>query len=211
MITLSIILGTVCIELLIILYFLDRKNTGLALENGFMKVRIEGMTAKTDGKEPVLPDGPLSVDGIEEAIRHAGYVPDRKEGWIRFMVAGEPFFIETGRLPSVFVIRDYNVDTKEWDMDLLKHAAHLMSDELIMVKATFNEDEGETGLRFLVAALDANNASFQENLTRYLSLISDGRQKMNEFYEQLVKEKQDAALALNPFIPKDKTENKVVS
>lgn len=96
-------------------------------------------------------------------------------------------------------------------MDLLKHAAHLMSDELIMVKATFDEDKDGTGLRFFVAALDANNASFQENLTRYIGIIEDGRQKMHQIYEQLVKEKRDAALTVHPFMPANPSENKVMS
>ena len=204
-------MGAVCALLMVILYFQDRKNTGLALENGMMKVRIETMQSQIDGKGSVVPTEPLSVDGIEEAVRHAGYVPDRKEGWILFMVAGEPFFIETGRLPSVFVIRDYDVDTKEWEMDLLKHAAHLMADELIMVKAIFIEDEESTGLRFLVGALDANNASFQENLTKYLTLISDANRRMHEIYDQLVKDKQDSALSLSPCLPAPKSENKVLS
>ena len=81
----------------------------------------------------------------------------------------------------------------------------------MMIKAIFDEDKGETGLRFLVAALDANNASFQENLTRYLGLIDDGRRKMNEFYENLVMEKRDAALTVNPFTSAGQTESKLLS
>ena len=80
-----------------------------------------------------------------------------------------------------------------------------------MVKATFDEDKDGIGLRFFVAALDANNASFQENLTKYINIIDDGRRKMNEIYEGLVQEKRDAALTLNPFLPANSSENKVMS
>ena len=211
MLVLTIILGVFSVLLLVMLSFQDNKNTKLTVENGLMKGRLEAMQERMADKESVSPNGPLTVDGIEEAIRHAGYVPDVKENWIRFMVSGEPFYVETGRLPSVFVMRQYGVDTKEWEMDLLKQAAHLMSDELMMIKAIFDEDKGETGLRFLVAALDANNASFQENLTRYLGLIDDGRRKMNEFYENLIKEKRDAALTVNPFTSAGQTESKLLS
>lgn len=166
MLVLTIILGVLIVLLLVMLSFQDNKNTKLTVENGLMKGRLETMQERIAEKESLSPNGPLTVDGIEEAIRHAGYVPDVKETWIRFMVSGEPFYVEIGRLPSVFVIRQYGVDTKEWEMDLLKQAAHLMSDELMMIKAIFDEDKGQTGLRFLVAALDANNASFRENLTR---------------------------------------------
>ena len=211
MITLTIFLGVVCAVLFVLLSAQDNKNTKLAVENSLMKSRMEVLEEKSSSMDTVDKYEPLTSDGVEEAIRHAGYVPDRHEGWIRFMVAGEPFYVEIGRLPSVFVIRQHSVDTNEWEMDLLKHAAHLMSDELIMVKATFDEDESGTGLRFFVAALDANNKSFQENLTKYISIIGDGRNRMNEIYERLVKEKRDAAMAVSPFLPESKPENKVLS
>lgn len=207
----TIFLGVVCVILLVMLSVKDNKNTALVAENSLMKGRMEALQEKSVQAEPVVMNDPLSPDGIEEAVRHMGYVPDKSENWVRFMVAGEPYYVETERLPSVFLIRQFSVDTKEWEMDLLKHAAHLMSDELIMVKATFDEDEQGTGLRFFVAALDANNASFRENLPKYLSIIEDGRRKMHEIYEQLVKEKRDAAMTINPFLPAGPQENKVMS
>ena len=173
MLALSIILGVACVLLLAMLSFQDNKNTKLSVENGLMKGRIETLQERLAERASVSPEGPLTAEGVEEAIRHAGYVPDVQENWIRFMVSGEPFYVETGRLPSVFVLRQYGVDTKDWEMDLLKQAAHQMSDELMMVKAIFDEDKEETGLRFLVAALDANNSSFKQNLTRYVGLIDD--------------------------------------
>lgn len=211
MLALTVILGVICILLLVMLSFQDRKNTNLTVENGLLKGRMESMQERIAEKDAVAPKERLTANGIEEAIRHAGYVPDRSENWIRFMVSGEPFYVETDRLPSVFVLRQFGVDSKEWEMDLLKQAAHLMSDELIMVKATFDEDKDGIGLRFFVAALDANNASFQENLTKYINIIDDGRRKMNEIYEGLVQEKRDAALTLNPFLPVNSSENKVMS
>ena len=211
MLALTIILGVVCVLLLVMLSFQDNKNTKLTVENSLMKGRMETMQERMAEKDPAPAMETLTADGIEEAVRHMGYVPDRSENWVRFMVSGEPYYIEAGRLPSVFLIRQFGVNTKEWEMDLLKHAAHLMSDELIMVKATFDEDEQGTGLRFFVAALDANNARFSANLPRYLSIIEDGRSKMSEIYEGLVKEKRDAALTVNPFLPTSTSENKVMS
>lgn len=211
MLALTVILGVICILLLVMQSFQDRKNTNLTVENGLLKGRMESMQERIAEKDAVAPKERLTANGIEEAIRHAGYVPDRSENWIRFMVSGEPLYVETDRLPSVFVLRQFGVDSKEWEMDLLKQAAHLMSDELIMVKATFDEDKDGIGLRFFVAALDANNASFQENLTKYINIIDDGRRKMNEIYEGLVQEKRDAALTLNPFIQANSSENKVMS
>ena len=207
----------ICVVLLVILSAKDEKNTSLIAENGILKGKMEAMqenvlqAADTNRiPDPAIHEA-LSVEGIEAAVRYMGYVPERNKYWLRFMVTGEPYYIDIERLPLVFIIRQFSLDTNEWEMDLLKHAAHLMSDDLIMVKATFDEDEQGTGLRFFVAAMDANNASFEQNLPRYLSLIEGGRRRMNEFYEQLVKEKRDAALTAVPFLPLESQENKVLS
>ena len=213
MLALIICLAVFCFILLLMLGRQDDKIASLSAENGLLKGRMENIREERQSGNytSVSSEGSLTVADIEDAVRHMGCVPDKSDNWVRFMVAGEPYYVETGRLPSVFLIRQFSVDTKEWEMDLLKHAAHLMSDELIMVKATFDEDEQGTGLRFFVAALDANNASFRENLPRYLSIIEDGRRKMNEIYEQLVKEKREAALTVTPFLPAGPQENKVMS
>lgn len=212
MIGFTLFLAGVCTILLVLLLVLDNKITNLVVENESLKRRWDEIidrqqipTAKTD------QSGPLSVDGIERAVRHMGYLPDRSEHWIRFMAAGEPYFIETSRLPVVFLIRQFSVDVKDWDMDLLKHAAHLMSDDLIMVKATFDDDEKDPGVRFFVAALDANCASFSDNLPRYLSIIDDGRKRMHEIYERLVKEKEEASRASAPILLAEPQKKKVLS
>lgn len=212
MIGFMIFLAGVCSILLVLLLVLDNKNTNLAVENESLKRRMDEIIYR-----PQIPatttdqSGPLSVDGIEQAVRHMGYLPDRSEHWIRFMAAGEPYFIETSRLPVVFLVRQFSVDVKDWDMDLLKHAAHLMSDDLIMVKATFDDDEKDPGVKFFVAALDANCASFSDNLPRYLSIIEDGRKRMHEIYEGLVKEKEEASRVSAPILLAEPQKKKVLS
>ena len=97
-------------------------------------------------------------------------------------------------------------------MDLLKHAAHLMSDRLIMGKALFFDDEdGKLDLRFMLTAMDRSYHSFRENLVPYLGIIEDGRARMNEIYEDLVKEKRDAALTVGPVPPQVQPEKKIMS
>jgi hypothetical protein len=213
MLAFTIFLGVACAVLLVMLSARDNKNTKLEVENSLIKGRMEGLQDKLAQQAPAF-DEPLTAEGIAEAIRRAGYVPEVNENWVRFMIQGEPFYVETGRLPQVFVLRQYNVDTKEWEMDILRHAAHLMSDELIMIKATFDDDvdeNGGTGLRFFVAAMDRNYSSFRDNLMGYIHLIEDGRQRMNEVYEKLVKEKRDAALTVTPFLQAEQKESKIMS
>ena len=213
MISFIIILGVACIVLLVLLSAQDNKNTKLTVENSLMKGRMEGLQEKLTQQAPT-DEEPLTAEGIADAVKRAGYVPEVNESWVRFMIQGEPFYVETGRLPQVFVLRQYNVDTKEWEMNLLRHAAHVMSDDLIMIKATFDDDvdeNGGTGLRFFVAAMDRNYSSFRDNLMGYIHLVEDGRQRMNEVYEKLVKEKREAALTVTPFLSAEQKENKIMS
>lgn len=201
MLGLVICLAVFCFILLLILGRQDEKNAKLAAENGLMKGRMETLQERgaIAGEQSAAEDEPLTVEGIEAAVRHAGYVPDTSDDWVRFMVAGERFFIDTSRLPQIFISRYYNVQTSEWDMELLKKAAHLMSDDLIMVKAIFDEKSDGTTLRFFVAAMDRNYPSFRDNLMSYLGIISDGNRRMTEIYNKLEEEKKNPALAGTPF------------
>ena len=189
----------------------DKKNDKLLEENGRLNARIGQMSEQMQNVATPATDEPLTIERVMESVRFAGYVPEKDGHWVRFMVSGELFLIDTERLPQIFVVRDYNVDTKEWEMDLLKHAAHLMSDDLIMVKAIFYEDTQRCDLRIFVAAMDRNYLSLRDNLTRYIGLLYEGKNRMNEIYEKLEKEKRDAAVTANPFMPANQPENKVLS
>ena len=151
----------------------------------------------------------LTVEKIADAIRMEGFLPEIEESGVRFKEQGESFYVDAERLPVFFVVKSYNVDPSNWEMDLLRDAAHLMSDALIMVKATFSDD-GRT-LNFFVAAQDRNYESFRANLTYYMRIIEDGQRKMNEEYNRMVDEKREAALKANSFIPSVQPENKVLS
>ena len=151
----------------------------------------------------------LTVEKIADAIRMEGFLPEIEESGVRFKEQGESFYVDAERLPVFFVVKSYNVDPSNWEMDLLRDAAHLMSDALIMVKATFSDDG--RALNFFVAAQDRNYESFRANLTYYMRIIEDGQRKMNEEYNRMVDEKREAALKANSFIPSVQPENKVLS
>lgn len=170
-----------------------------------------GEERQSSNHTSVSAEGLLTVADIKEAVHHAGYVPETSDNWVKFMAAGEAFYIDTARLPQIFVHRYYNVQTSEWDMSLLKHAAHLMSDDLIMVKAIFDERIEGTTLRFFVAAMDRNYQSSRDNLMAYLGIIADGNRRMTEIYDKLVEEKNQPAIPSIPFTPTGLQENKLLS
>ena len=151
----------------------------------------------------------LTNDGIAEAIRFNGYVPEILDDAVEFRVQGEKYLIDTERLPLFFLIKSYTLNPEEWDMDLMRQAAHTMSDRLAMVKATFSDES--TDISFFVAAHDRNYESLKENLTTYLRIIADGQHLLDEEYDRLVKERDASSLPAQPYIPPVQQENKVLS
>lgn len=151
----------------------------------------------------------LTIDKIAEAIRFNGYVPEIRDGTtVVFRVQGETYLVDAERLPLFFLIKGYNIDPAEWDVDLMREAAHKLSDELAMVKAAVSDDDKT--LRFFIGAQDRNYASFRDNLSAYLGILESGQRFLNEEYERL-DEKRNEALNAQPVIPPPVTENKILS
>lgn len=160
-------------------------------------------------KEETAGLEPLTLEKISEAIQFNGYVPQMEEGFVTFRIQGETFFVDATRMPLLFVVKSYNVNPDDWEMDILREAAHRMSDDFVMVKTTLAED-GKS-MRCFVAVMDRNVESFRTNLPYYASLIEDGLRHMDELYRQMVEERRDAALAAQPTIHPVQQENKVLS
>lgn len=206
------------IAMIVLMVFLvidsDKKNTKLAAENYRLKGQVDVLEQRSASAGLPASEGePLTTEKVAEAVRYAGYVPEvYDDKLVAFNVSGERFLVETNRLPhAVFVAKHYSMDPSEWDMELMRKAAHLMSDEWMMVKALFWEHEDGTTLRFFVASMDHTYGSFRDNLLHYVQLIAEGDGKMREIYETLVKEKEDPARAINPFLLADKKDKIILS
>ena len=209
-------------EIVTVISIMTAVALGILLWNRHMAIRKleEDLKWQRDANMQLLKQGqannegracmePLNVEKIAEAIRTEGFIPETEGNWVSFKVQGEGYYVDANRLPLIFVIKGYGVDPNEWEMDLLREAAHQMSDDLVMVKATFSDDGKD--MRFFVAARDRNYESFRANLTSYLGILEDGQRVMNEKYHKMVDEKREAALAAKPYTPQVKQENKVLS
>lgn len=203
-----ILLSIMVFVLLIVLSVQDHKNIYLVSDNKVLQARIEGLQEKQT--EVIIPDEDLSPEGIESAVRQAGYIPEKMDGHVRFMVQGESYSVSTDRLPLVFVMKGYNVDEKDWEMDLFRKAAHQMSDDLAIVKATFDEYEGTTHLRFFTASRDTTVRNLRENLPAYIDVIDSGQHRMSEIYDELFKER-DEPITTVPLFPAAPYEKKIYS
>ena len=197
------------------------ENTKLTEENSRLKSRLDALlTQPAEQEKPVIPEmtpeEPLTIEKIALAIqdRHYGYVQEVTEDAICFTVKDLNYKLYTDRLPQFFLVLQFGVEPEKYNLELLKHAAHLMSDDIIMVKAQMNEEpwsDGRIGLMFLVVAMDRNYSSFKENLDYYIDIINDGRQNLREHYERLEKERKEALPLLTSYASSDAKENKIIS
>ena len=152
---------------------------------------------------------PLTIEKIADAIRMEGYFPEIEEGGVSFKVHGERYFVSTDRMPLLFIVKSYGLDPTAWEIDLVREAAHRMSDSLIMVKASISDDDRI--INFFVAAQDRNYESFRANFVNYLSLLIDGQNKLGEEYNRMLEEHKQKDFSDNPAMSPVQHENKVMS
>ena len=148
--------------------------------------------------EPVaiddVDDHPLDKETAMEAIRYNGYVPEADVHWITFMAQGEHYAIDADRFPVLVMMKHYNLDHKEYDMDLMHKAAHQVSDDIIMGKVLFTGEE-EDGIMFQITAIENKYGHFKDCLTRYISIIDESQSRMSQLYNDMdVKQKENLSL-----------------
>ncbi len=148
--------------------------------------------------EPVAIDDvdnhPLDKETAMEAIRYNGYVPEADGHWITFMAQGEHYAIDADRFPVMVMMKHYNLDRKEYDMDLMHKAAHQVSDDIIMGKVLFTGEE-EDGIMFQITAIENKYGHFKDCLTRYISIIDESQSRMSQLYNDMdAKQKENLSL-----------------
>lgn len=150
--------------------------------------------------EPVAVDDvdnhPLDKESAMEAIRYNGYVPEADGHWITFMAQGEHYAIDADRFPVMVMMKHYNLDHKEYDMDLMHKAAHQVSDDIIMGKVLFTGEE-EDGIMFQITAIENKYGHFKDCLTRYISIIDESQSRMSQLYNEM-DAKQKERLSMLP-------------
>lgn len=150
--------------------------------------------------EPVAVDDvdnhPLDKESAMEAIRYNGYMPEADGHWITFMAQGEHYVIDADRFPVMVMMKHYNLDRKEYDMDLMHKAAHQVSDDIIMGKVLFTGEE-EDGIAFQIAAIENKYGHFKDCLTRYINIIDESQSRMSQLYNEM-DAKQKESLSVYP-------------
>ena len=153
---------------------------------------------REQASKPVAVDDkdshPLDMESAMEAIRYNGYVPEADGHWITFMAQGEHYAIDADRFPVMVMMKHYNLDRKEYDMDLMHKAAHQVSDDIIMGKVLFTGEE-EDGIMFQITAIENKYGHFKDCLTRYISIIDESQSRMSQLYNDMdAKQKENLSV-----------------
>lgn len=182
MIMVIAIISIVAVVLIALYVSKSQDYKALERDNKWLKEQRE------QAPEPVavddVDDHPLDKETAMEAIRFNGFVPEANEHWITFMSQGEHYAIDAERFPVMVMMKHYNLDHNEWDMDLMHKAAHQVSDELIMGKVLFTGEE-EDGIAFQITAIENKYGHFKDCLTRYISIIEESQARMNKLYNEM--------------------------
>lgn len=193
---------------------LTEENTKLSTEVSQLESRLDSMRYRLSSAVSDREDQELTPGKISEALQYYGYeqrsAPDR----IRFKVEDLVYCIDITRMPLFTLSLEFAVNDREYNLERMKRAAHLMSDSLVMVKADIDETPDENGDKcvvFYLVAMDRNYASFKGNLGRYLNIIDEGRRRLLDFYEKIEKEESEALSNVSALLPSSNQETKVIS
>ena len=180
----------------ILLYMKENeKCEDLKYEND--KLKKNAVQASTVSAASVDDQGSRRLDRelIMEAIRYNGFVPevDTDENWIFFKKLGLTYGIVTERLPMFIIMRHYDLDKKGWNMELLRQAAHKVSDEIIMAKVLLT-GEDENGISFQITSFEDNYDHLKDFLCQYLSIIDESYARLFDTYNELENQKSEMTL-----------------
>ena len=149
---------------------------------------------------------------ISDAVKFAGYVPLVSDNFVEFRIQGEKYFIRTERLPYLTVDKGYVVDPEDFDIELMRQAAAIVTRDIFIGKITLSDDG--TVLRFQADAFEPSYGHFRDSIQNYLSIIVDTQERFREVYDDLREKKEKLDNPTMPGLLQDAgrtEENKIMS
>ena len=131
----------------------------------------------------------LTPDLVADVVKYNGYVPDKKEDAVFFMVQGERYVVPTDRLPYLLVMKRFSIDKEKYDIVLLRQAAAKTTDARLIGKVSVSDDGGV--LCFFVSAIEPKYGHFRDVFNEYVSIINDLENMFGETYNQMVNDREE--------------------
>ena len=200
----TVLIITVTVAIIFIALFLDERGTVKEYrdENKSQRTEITRLSevARKASSEPgeALVSKPLvddqdnwalTPDLVADVVKFNGYVPDKKEDAVFFMVQGERYVVPTDRLPYLLVMKRFSIDKEKYDIVLLRQAAAKTTDARLIGKVSVSDDGGV--LCFFVSAIEPKYGHFRDVLNEYVSIINDLETCLGETYNQMLSDKED--------------------
>ncbi len=154
----------------------------------------------------------LTPDLVADVVRYNGYVPDKKEDAVFFMVQGERYFVPTDMLPCVAIMKRFDISEGDYDIALMREAARKTTESRFMGKSCVSEDRKT--LIFFTASLEPKYGHFRDVFNDIVSVVNDMENLFGETYNKLLNDKGDMKkLEANgiPLEAMDMREGKIVS
>ncbi len=149
----------------------------------------------------------LNTNLAMEAIRSNGFKPELDGHWISFSVKGELYYVDTEYFPILIMMERYDIDSKEWNLRLVRQAAHQVSDDMVMVKV-FLLGESDYKIAFQIAAIENKYEHFNDCLTYYIDILYESRIRFITSYCEL--EQREFLTDRTLIEPNRKDEGKII-
>ena len=215
---------TVTVAIIFIALFLDERGTVKEYRNEVKSQRVEinrlRDSAQTKSGEALVSRPPvdnqdlwdLTPDLVADVVKFNGYVPDKKEDAVFFMVQGERYYVPTDMLPCVAIMKRFSISEGNYDIALMREAARKTTESKFMGKAGVSED-GKS-LIFFTASIEPKYGHFRDVFNDSVSVVNDTENLFGETYNQMLRDKEDMAKLEANGIPVEsagKREGKIVS
>ncbi len=165
-------------------------------ERGIIKKYLED-SAKESPKEVPAPSvddqdlRDLTPDLVADVVRFNGYIPDKKEDAVFFMVQGDRYCVSTDMLPCVAIMKRFVISEEGYDIAMMREAARNATESRFMGKCGVSPD-GKL-LTFFTASLEPKYGHFRDVFNDMVSVVNDMENLFGETYRQMVRDKEDMA------------------
>jgi len=160
---------------------IDQKIDALSEENNTLKLNLASRDVEDGGYRQLL-----TKENIMEFLRNgkANKVESR-DSLIRFEVGDSSYLIDTDRLPRQLSLRKgYDMTDSDIDWDVLEAAGNAVTEELVMVKVSV--DEEYKNYVFYIVSADRYLGSLKDNYEFYMSILVDAESRLATVYHQMM-------------------------
>ena len=180
---------TVTVAIIFIALFIDERGTVKEYRDSSQATPAEPGQAVVS--RPQVDDQDLwdlTPDLVVDVVKYNGYVPDRGEDGVLFMIQGERYFVPTDMLPCVAIMKRFNISEGNYDIALMREAARKATESRWMGKCGLSDD-GKL-LTFFMASIEHKYGHFRDEFNDFVSIVDQLERDFGETYNQMVRDKE---------------------